>query len=42
MSRQSEQMFDKLNQNKTNLADQRLLTITLITVFGCTRFSEVS
>ena len=30
MSGQSEQMFDKLNQNKTNLADQRLLTITLI------------
>ena len=42
MSRQSKQMFDKLNQNKTNLADQRLLTITLIAVFGFTRFSEVS
>ena len=30
---QSEQIFDKLNQNKTNLADQHLLTITLITFF---------
>ena len=39
---QSEQMFDKLNQNKTNLADQRLLTITLITFFGFMKFSEVS
>ena len=39
---QSEQMFDKLNQNKTNLADQRLLTITLIAFFGFMRFSEVS
>ena len=39
---QSEQMFDKLNQNKTNLADQRLLTITLITFFGFLKFSEVS
>ena len=35
-------MFDKLNQNKTNLADQRLLTITLITFFGFSKFSEVS
>ena len=26
MSGQSEQIFDKLNQNKTNLADQCLLT----------------
>ena len=34
MFRPSEQMFDKLNQNKTNLADQHLLTITLIAVFG--------
>ena len=42
MSGQSKQMFDKLNQNKTNLADQCLLTITLITVFGFMRFSEVS
>ena len=42
MSRQSEQMFDKLNQNKTNLADQRLLTITLIAFFGFMKFSEVS
>ena len=32
-------MFDKLNQNKTNLADQRLLTITFC---GFMRFSEVS
>ena len=39
---QSEQIFDKLNQNKTNLADQRLLTITLITFFGFLKFSEVS
>ena len=30
MPGQSEQIFDKLNQNKTNLADQRLLKITLI------------
>ena len=36
---QSEQMFDKLNQNKTNLADQCLLTITFC---GFMRFSEVS
>ena len=35
----SEQIFDKLNQNKTNLADQRLLTITFC---GFMRFSEVS
>ena len=42
MSGQSEQMFDKLNQNKTNLADQRLLTITLIAFCGFVRFSEVS
>ena len=41
MSGQSEQMFDKLNQSKTNLEDQRLLTITLIAVFGFMRFSEV-
>ena len=34
-------MFDKLNQNKTNLADQRLLTITLIAFFGFMKFSEV-
>ena len=39
---QPEQMFDKLNQNKTNLADQRLLTITLIAFFGFMKFSEVS
>ena len=30
MSWQSEQFLYKLNENKTNLADQRLLTITLI------------
>ena len=42
MSGQSKQMFDKLNQNKTNLADQRLLTITLIAFFGFIKFSEVS
>ena len=35
-------MFDKLNQNKTNLAGQRLLTITLIAFFGFMKFSEVS
>ena len=35
-------MFDKLNQNKTNLADQRLLTITLIAFFGFMKLSEVS
>ena len=39
---QSEQIFDKLNQNKTNLVDQRLLTITLIAFCGFMRFSEVS
>ena len=39
---QSEQIFDKLNQNKTNLADQRLLTITSIAFFGFMKFSEVS
>ena len=39
---QSEQMFDKLNQNKTNLADQRLLTITLTAFFGFMKFNEVS
>ena len=39
---QSEQMFDKLNQNKTNLADQRLLTVTLIAFFDFTKLSEVS
>ena len=38
---QSEQIFDKLNQNKTNLADQRLLAITLIAFFGFMKFSEV-
>ena len=32
----------KLNQNKTNLADQRLLTIVLIAFCGFMRFSEVS
>ena len=42
MSGQSEQMFDKLNQNKTNLVDQCLLTITLIAFFGFMKFSEVS
>ena len=42
MSGQSEQMFDKLNQNKTNLADQRLLTITSIAFFGFMKFSQVS
>ena len=42
MFRQSERIFDKLNQNKTNLADQRLLTITLIAFFGFMKFSEVS
>ena len=41
MFEQSEQMFDKLNQRKTNFADQPLLTITLIAVFGFMRFSEV-
>ena len=38
MSGQPEQMFDKLNQNKTNLADQRLLTIALIVFFGFVNF----
>ena len=38
MSGQPEQMFDKLNQNKTNLADQRLLTIALIVFFGFMNF----
>ena len=42
MSGQSEQMFDKLNQNKINLADQPLLTITLIAFSGFMRFSKVS
>ena len=42
MFEQSEQIFDKLNQNKTNPADQRLLTITLIAFFGFMKFSEVS
>ena len=32
----------KLNQNKTNLADQRLLTIVSIAFCGFMRFSEVS
>ena len=36
---QSEQMFDKLNQSKTNLADQRLLTITLIAFFDFMKFN---
>ena len=35
-------MFDKLNQNKTNLADQRLSTMTLTTFFGFMKFNEVS
>ena len=45
---QSEQMFDKLNQNKTNLADHRLLTITFfiriikLEFFGFMKFNEVS
>ena len=42
MFEQSEQIFDKLNQNKTNPADQRLLTITLIAFFGFMKLSEVS
>ena len=42
MSGQTKQIFDKLNQNKTNLADQRPLTITLIAFCGFMRFSEVS
>ena len=39
---QSEQVFDKLNQNKTNLAYQRLLTITSIAFFGFMKFRQVS
>ena len=39
---QFEQIFDKLNQNKTNLEDQHLLTITLIASFGFMKFSQVS
>ena len=35
-------IFLKLTQNKTNLADQRLLTIILIAFFGFMRFSKVS
>ena len=35
-------MFDKVNQNKTDLVDQRLLTITLMAFFGFMKFSEVS
>ena len=35
-------IFVKLNQNKTNLADQPLLTIILIAFCGFMRFSEVS
>ena len=42
MCGKSEQMFDKLDQNETNLADQCLFTITLIAVFDFMRFSEVS
>ena len=42
MSGQSEQIFDMLNQNKTNLADHRLLTITVIAFCGFMRFREVS
>ena len=42
MSGQPEQMLDKLNQNKANLANQRLLTITSIAFCGFMRFSEVS
>ena len=42
MSGQTKQIFDKLNQNKTNLADQRPLTITLIAFCGFMRFCEVS
>ena len=34
--------FVKLNQNRTNLVDQRLLTIILIAFCGFMRFSEVS
>ena len=42
MFRQSEQISDKLNQNKTNLPDQRLLAITLIAIFSFIKFIEVS
>ena len=35
-------IFVKLNQNRTNLVDQRLLTIILIAFCGFMRFSEVS
>ena len=35
-------MFDELNQNKTSLAYQGLLTITLIAFFGFMKFREVS
>ena len=35
-------MPDELNQNKINLADQRLLTVTLIAFFGFMKLSEVS
>ena len=34
-------MFDRLNQSKTNLADQCLLTITLA-FLGFMKFNEVS
>ena len=34
-------IFVKMNQNKTNLANQRLLTIILIAFCGFMRFSEV-
>ena len=39
---QSEQMFDKRNQNKTNSVDQRLLTITLRAFFGFMKFIKTS
>ena len=39
---QSEQMFDTRDQNKTHLADQRLLTITLTAFFGFMKFNEES
>ena len=42
MSGQSEQIFDKLMQNKTSLVDQHLLTITLIAFCSSITFSEVS
>ena len=42
MSGQTEEIFDKLNQNKTNLVDQRPLTITLIAFCGFMRLGEVS